>query len=90
MTYKIAIFAAAAALAVSTSAFAGDSKGIGQAVSGAFKGGPNSAHGASYGAVNSSINKAIRDNGSYTSVHSGKVTTKPGAGNRIGNGVGNR
>jgi hypothetical protein len=59
-------------------------------VSQAFKGGPNSAHGASYGAVNSGINAEIRENGSYTSVHSGNTYDKPGAGNRIGNGIGNR
>jgi len=53
-----------------------------QAKAGAFKGGPNSAHGAPYGAVNKAINESIRTTGSYTSVHTGTVYTKPGAGNR--------
>ncbi len=83
---KLFVVAAAfAALATTASA-----EGPGQAISGAFKGGPNSAHGASYGAVNKAINEAIRTTGSYTSFHSGETYTKPGAGNRLSNGKGTR
>lgn len=82
------IVAAAAMTTLGTAALANN--GIGQTVSGTFKGGPNSAHGQSYGSVNKAVNEAIRENGSYTSVHSGKTYEKPGAGNRIGNGAGNR
>ena len=77
--HKLSIIAATLTLAAAPAMASGD---WGQAVSGAFKGGPNSAHGASYGAVNKMINDSIRTTGSYTSVHSGKVYTKPGAGNR--------
>ncbi len=82
------ILTAAAFVAFGTAASANN--GIGETVSGTFKGGPNSAHGQSYGSVNKAVNEAIRENGSYTSVHSGKTYDKPGAGNRLGNGAGNR
>lgn len=79
-----------AATALIVLATAASAEGPGKAISGAFKGGPNSAHGASYGAVNKSINDSIRETGSYTSVHSGTTYTKPGAGNRVSNGKGTR
>lgn len=55
---------------------------FGKTISDTFKGGPNSAHGMSYGKINKMINDTIRETGSYTSVHTGTEYTKPGAGNR--------
>lgn len=81
------VLASAALMAMCMPAFAG---GTGSTISETFKGGPNSAHGQSYGSVNKAINEAIRETGSYTSVHSGVTYTKPGAGNRLSNGKGTR
>lgn len=79
------ITAAFAAFATAASA-----EGPGKVISDTFKGGPNSAHGQSYGSVNKAINESIRTTGSYTSFHSGETYTKPGAGNRLSNGKGTR
>ena len=68
-------------------ATATSAEGSGKDISGAFKRGPNAAHGASYGAVNKTINESIRETGSYTSLHSGTEYTKPGAGNCVSNGI---
>lgn len=76
---KIAVVTAAFALA--GAAAQADSTWA-KAKSDTFKGGPNSAHGVSYGTINKLINDTIRTEGSYTSVHSGTEYTKPGAGNR--------
>lgn len=81
------LITAAAFAALATAASAGET---GKTISGTFKGGPNSAHGQSYGSVNKAINESIRTTGEYTSFHSGETYTKPGAGNRLSNGKGTR
>ncbi len=81
---------ALATTALMTLTSAAMAEGPGSAISEAFKGGPNSAHGVSYGAVNKDINQQIRETGSYTSVHTQTEYSKPGAGNRVSNGVGTR